>query len=677
MVLRGKSLRWEVWTRTPSLASSCAKQQRCDTMEAWYDDEDQSDEEVSPTMVPGLLPVPDFSPFEDRQFQDTPELLVSPAPRSIVQEQPEQLPRRDVPTLASLCSRKLVSMLKSEAQAHHCSGQPSLYTAAVAGLSQAERGPMLDSLLGSCCATGDQLELLGTSAHQLIDFSAQVMLPPLAMTRAIRRSQDTLVSLKLDGLSCMADVVAGLEQSLVFPRLSLISCRGISFSSQVDAAVSRLVAMAPNLLSIRLDGQHEIQKAGFLEETLRAMSECSKLRQIDLRWADGLRWKNFNQVLKECPIVLLDLSQCLDFVDDACLTSIALTLSGQLQGLGISGCSKVTDEGLQALAHHCKGLRRLAINDCCDVTSSGIVHIARQCNLLQEISMDGCYEVDDDALTALSRHEVHSSLQVVSFGDCTRITGEGIRALATGCPNLRDIDLLHVMSVGEDPLECLSENCPNLRYLRYKGPETTVDERLLQETVSRIPAVEFLAIQDAKFVDDNCLSVISKTWSATLKALTLTHCPTLSYDSLRRLAACRQLTAINFSGCAALDNSGLRQLAKATDKLEAVNLSGVVALSNKTLECFASNCPRLKSVNVYGCSKLLPRSLTSLANGCEHLRNLRTGPCQVDDDSMVALGRNCVLMQELSVTGGLSLTDQAFTRYGGYTSLSSSSLVIV
>lgn len=631
-------------------------------MEVWFGDDEWSDEEedVSPVLVPGLLPVPDLSPFQDRQFQDTPELLVSPAPRSAVQEQSEKPPCRTVPTLASMCSRKLVGLLKSEAQSRHNAERP--HTSSVASLSQTARGPMLGSLLASCCATGGQLDQLATGQHQLIDFSEQVMLPAISMARAIQGAHETLVSLKLDGLNSLAELVQGIEGSTVFPRLSLLSCTGIRFSAEVDAAVGQLVAMAPSLVSCRLSNARGVHVTDFLARTLQALRCSRNLRQIDLKCSQGFNWEDFSAVLENCPISFLDLGECPEFVDNACLTSIASTLSDQLQDLRISGCFKVTDEGLQALSHHCKRLRSLAIKDCFDVTSVGVVHIARECSRLQEISMDGCYEVEDEALVALSRHDVRTSLEVVSFGDCTRITGEGIRALALGCPNLRDIDLLHVMSVGEDPLQCLSENCPNLRYLRYKGPETTVDKQLLQATVSRIPGVEFLAIQDAKFVDDNCLSVISKTWSDSLRTLTLTHCPALSYDSLRCLATCRQLTAINFSGCNALDNSGLRKLAKAADQLETVNLSGIVALSNKTLECFAANCPRLKSVNLYGCSKLRPHSLSSLAHGCENLRRLRTGPCQADDDSVVALCHNCVLMQDLCITGGLSLSDQAFTR---------------
>eukprot|EP00698_Gefionella_okellyi_P002965 TRINITY_DN12804_c0_g1_i1.p1 TRINITY_DN12804_c0_g1~~TRINITY_DN12804_c0_g1_i1.p1 ORF type:complete len:403 (-),score=88.17 TRINITY_DN12804_c0_g1_i1:912-2120(-) len=177
-----------------------------------------------------------------------------------------------------------------------------------------------------------------------------------------------------------------------------------------------------------------------------------------------------------------------------------------------STSADITDKGLQALCSGCPALKRLVINNvsittcaplalCSQLQSltlfsrhltyDGFAALA-QCPQLQELHVQGC-PISDESLTAvcvactkLVTLDVRqctrltdefapflpASLRRLWIGLCKRLTDDTLRAAATNCPNLTDIDMWR-LRISDDALQMLAAGCANLERLVISGCPVT------------------------------------------------------------------------------------------------------------------------------------------------------------------------------------------------------------
>jgi F-box and leucine-rich repeat protein 2/20 len=101
-------------------------------------------------------------------------------------------------------------------------------------------------------------------------------------------------------------------------------------------------------------------------------------------------------------------------------------------------CSAITDDGLAALAGGCKKIRTLNIRYCAQITDGGLKHISS----LEELT----------------------SLEMRCL---VRVTGIGIASIATGCPNLVELDLKRCYSVDDASIGAVARYSQNLRQVKH------------------------------------------------------------------------------------------------------------------------------------------------------------------------------------------------------------------
>ena len=87
-------------------------------------------------------------------------------------------------------------------------------------------------------------------------------------------------------------------------------------------------------------------------------------------------------------MLLLDLY--LDFFSDFMqkIISVAVHTLPNLTVLSLSGCSKITDDGIELIAENLRKLRSLDLSWCPRVTDAALEYIACDLNHLEELTLD-------------------------------------------------------------------------------------------------------------------------------------------------------------------------------------------------------------------------------------------------------------------------------------------------
>ena len=71
---------------------------------------------------------------------------------------------------------------------------------------------------------------------------------------------------------------------------------------------------------------------------------------------------------------------------DAFLAAVAEN-KPEIELIGLSGCSNITDVDLEHLARSCNGLTSINLNSCSKITDAGLEHLARSCSGLTSINL--------------------------------------------------------------------------------------------------------------------------------------------------------------------------------------------------------------------------------------------------------------------------------------------------
>jgi hypothetical protein len=101
----------------------------------------------------------------------------------------------------------------------------------------------------------------------------------------------------------------------------------------------------------------------------------------------------------------------------------------------------VTDAGVAALAHGCRELSELVLSGCARVSDTGVCAVAAQCGgHLRTLDLAGCGHPSDAAALALAAH--CGQLAEVAF-ETRALTDMGFTTLCRGCPSLRHVSLKH------------------------------------------------------------------------------------------------------------------------------------------------------------------------------------------------------------------------------------------
>ena len=322
----------------------------------------------------------------------------------------------------------------------------------------------------------------------------------------------------------------------VFPSLTSLNlddCEGLT-----DHSLQYLSKGCPKLKTLHLE------RFIFTDDGLENISQCQELQELyldsclhlDNRLIDLYpRWKKLTTLsLNYCDdppdrIFHADLRYNDFFVTDESLKVLSDNCT-LLTSLDLSGCNRITDEGLRYLSKFAM-LRELNLFSCKQITGNGLFDIGFSCTNLESLSLHDC-DIDDEGLQQLVYGLNTGNCSTLQFLDLTGsyVSFEGISALSTQCTQLRSLNLSYSPNIDNECIKCLSEHCSMLEYLYLN---TRYD-----------PRKDF----HKNKVTDKGITHLSNGCQQ-LKRLQLSGC-SITLTSLKNLSlGCRLLEYLNISYC--------------------------------------------------------------------------------------------------------------------------------
>ena len=287
--------------------------------------------------------------------------------------------------------------------------------------------------------------------------------------------------------------------------------------------------------------------------------------------------------------------------------------AGPLRNLDLSGCSLVTNFGLECILKKCKqGLKSLKLRQCVELTNQIIVKLPTLCPRLSVLDLSACKAVDGAGLSALAPLDLKTlTLQSLNFPGIL----PGLRTIVNKCFNLEHVLLSYCTDVSPGDICHVLSSCLSLKhvFMSYcQTGEPTTPWRLQLK-------------------------------SPGLKSLGLRGCSGLEQSSVQDFSSKhRHLEYLDVSRMNITDNQ-LLQLVSCNPELEMLNLSGCQNISDKSILRLVGLVPRLGEINLKG-TRTTNQGILSLCSA----RYLRVIKCDhLKEDTRQALVDNCPRIQHI------------------------------
>ena len=317
-------------------------------------------------------------------------------------------------------------------------------------------------------------------------------------------------------------------------------------------------------------------------------------------------------------------------VSDADVAQIAARYPN-LRVVDLSGCDRITDVCIVALAGSCPQLKRvnLGAGGCKVFTNVSIVALARGCPQLESVILKGCKLITDVSIVALARG--CRQLKRVDLAHCTLLTDISITALAGNCAQLESVNLWSCQLITDVSMTALAGNCRQLQSLN---------------------------LSNCWLITDVSVTALAK-WCPLLKSVNLVRCFLITDISVTALArSCPQLESVTLNWCTLVTDASVVALAENCPRLKSVGLARCKLITDVSIVALARGCPQLKRVCLLGCTLITDVSIVALARGCPQLKSVGLQSCElITDVSIVALTKCCPLLKHVNLCNCMLLTD--------------------
>jgi hypothetical protein len=171
-------------------------------------------------------------------------------------------------------------------------------------------------------------------------------------------------------------------------------------------------------------------------------------------------------VARNGALITLCLEWCLKLTDVG--LQAAVVFCTHLESVDLAMCNQLTDVALAAIGQHCHNLHKLDISYTC-MTGEGIQAIAAGCPLLEVLHAKECSI--GSAAEAIARG--CPRLRVLSIAGAD-VPAEAVLALAECCPLLDELEICGCEEVGDETISVLLRGCTALKWLDITGTSITV-----------------------------------------------------------------------------------------------------------------------------------------------------------------------------------------------------------
>ncbi|KAG7388556.1 hypothetical protein PHYPSEUDO_012193 [Phytophthora pseudosyringae] len=336
-------------------------------------------------------------------------------------------------------------------------------------------------------------------------------------------------------------------------KLELSGCLGIS-----DRGVVRIARSSPHLEHVALDRPVGVRGVEHLTDSAcSALGDfCPHLRVVLLAGSSALTDAGVQWMASRCAqLTRLDLTGAIGLTDATC----AAIGAGcpELRALRINGVKGISDVGLRLLAAGCTKLELLhaanlyLVSDGSnrDFGLEGLRAIASKCHELQDLNLSGCFQLQERALVAIGAS--CPALRKLSLQACPEVTLAAVAAVLKGCQRLRRLDISGVRRCDDRMVRAVAKYGAAITELVVAGCDRVGDAGLRSLALARADQLELLDLTGCRLVSDAGLNALCDAFQRPkLAHLVLTDCPLITQDPIARLAfACPQLLTLSVHGC--------------------------------------------------------------------------------------------------------------------------------
>ncbi|RUS82603.1 hypothetical protein EGW08_009631 [Elysia chlorotica] len=226
---------------------------------------------------------------------------------------------------------------------------------------------------------------------------------------------------------------------------------GLDGQGVTDEVLEQVTETCRELKHLSLEGCIHLSTAA-----VAGLAACRHLEYLDLTGVAFIEDAGLVHLIKKLAFTGLLIAETR--IQNKGLTTLASQPgSHELEELEISRCED--DEGLNAVASNCSGLRRLILREC-GLTAKTMDLIAANCHSLTELSLAYCdiNVVSDNGVVLLS--ENLASLEVIDLSWNFNLTNVSIHALLTNCQCLRNVNLNGLKQITAEPfVGLIAGNC--------------------------------------------------------------------------------------------------------------------------------------------------------------------------------------------------------------------------
>ena len=158
-------------------------------------------------------------------------------------------------------------------------------------------------------------------------------------------------------------------------------------------------------------------------------------------------------------LVVLNLSFCTTLTDKAVEHFTKACV--KLENINLSGCVLLTDDAVLYIALNCSHVQALGLGHCKRLTDRCICTLADYL-WLEDLDISGCSRLTDDGLEVLSME--FTGMAVLNISSCGKLTDNSIDAIARHMINLNVLKAWAMTQVSDLALDMLAEKFPKVRF---------------------------------------------------------------------------------------------------------------------------------------------------------------------------------------------------------------------